>query len=61
MSKPIPVEVQLTFDEVADYLRVYFRQVEKIEPGPMFYSTDESGVLEVHFKATIENKESTNG
>ena len=56
MSKPIPIEVQLTFEEVAEYLRIYFKQIEGIEAGPIFYGTDQTGVLDVHFKATIESK-----
>lgn len=51
----IPIEVQLSFNEIAEYLRIYFHQIEGIEAGPMFYSVDDKGDLEVHFKAIIES------
>ena len=60
MSKPIPIEVQLTFNEVAEYLRIYFQQIEGIGSGPMFYGVDDKGEFSMYFKTVIESKAANN-
>lgn len=60
MPKPIPIEVQLTFTEVAEYLRIYFEQIEGLKSGPMFYGVDDKGEFNMHFQAVIESKATNN-